>query len=512
MKKKLIVFVLIVLIIIAVVFIIRKINDSKFNYEISKVNSFEYVKFYEKGKYGVLNKDGNIIIPAEYKDIIIPNPEKDVFICNEENNIKKVLNAEKQELFTNYDRVEPIKLKNIASVLCYEKSVLSYEKDGLFGLIDYNGKKITENIYDSIENLQLTEGKLLVSKNNKFGVINIKGTTLVKTEYDNVKTDGYFNEETKYLKAGFIVSNTTENGYKYGYIDYKGKKIINTDKNEIVRIGKLDDIYLIISENGKEGLYKNSKQKIKPEYQSIEYEEESNLLVLEKNKKFGVADLKGKIIIELKYSDIDFRGLYIYASNENENIVYDTKGNKQDINFNKSIYKTENDNYRITTIINNNVFYYNVEDAKGNVIINNNYSYIEYAFKDYFIVKNEKDKIGVINVNGDKLLKFKYSFIQKINGKNVLQALDEKNKTYIYSPDLEVKCKMKNANIDIQNNYFKVYNKNEEKYFDYDGNKIEKDNELIIKNNTESSPDQIGDYEKIQYSLDSAYYVKKENK
>ena len=508
MKKKGIIFVIIILVVIAVLFGIKKINESKINYDISKVNTYNYFQYYENGQYGVIDKTGNTIISAKYKKVIIPNPEKDVFVCYEENDNTKIFNSQGEEILTEYNKVEPIKLKNIASILCYEKSVLKYEKDGLFGVIDFDGKKITKNIYNSIENLQSTEGKLLVSKDGKYGVINIKGTILVDLDYDSIKSDGYYNYED-YVHAGFIVSKTTEDGYKYGYIDYRGKEILKNKYNEITRIPDLKDIYLIVSENGKYGAYKTNKKIIPHEYQSIIYDE-SGLLLLQKNKNYGMADLQGEIKIPVEYTDIQTKGIYIYASNQKENIVYNNQGNKIDINFNKSIYKTENEQYRITTIVNNNITYYGIENKKGTTLVKEGYSYIEYAYKNYFIAKNEKGKMGVINSNGKVVIDLKYDSLQKIKGKEMIQILNEKNdKTYVYSPELKEICKMKNANIDIQDNFIKVSNDKEEKYFDNQGKEISKNSEIVKNNEVKGLPSVISEYVKTQYSLDNAFYVKK---
>ena len=269
MKKRFIVFLIIILVIIGVIFGIRRINDSKINYRIEEVNKYNYAKLYENEKYGVIDLEGNVIISPEYKDIVIINPEKDIFICYQDDNSTKILNSKEEELFGGYENIQPIKLKNVASILCYEKNVLTYQKNGLYGLVDVSGKKITKNIYDSIENLKGTEGKLLVSKNGKYGVININGKRLVDTKYDNIKTDEYYTENEKYLKAGFIVSNTTDDGFKIGYIDYTGKEILDAKYNDIIRITNIDDLYLIVAENGKYGLYKKSKNIIPFEYQSI---------------------------------------------------------------------------------------------------------------------------------------------------------------------------------------------------------------------------------------------------
>ena len=210
MGKKILIFLIAILLIIGIIFGICKIKENSINYEISKVQDYKYFKYNENEKMGIIDKNGNIIIAAQYDDIIIPNLEKDIFICyDNQTNKNKVLNSKNEELFTQYDNIEPIKLKNVASILCYEKSVLKYEKDGLYGLIDFDGKEKTKNIYTQIENLQSTEGKFKVEKDGKYGIINLNGKKLVECNYDDISTDSYYNVENEYKKSGFIVSNKT---------------------------------------------------------------------------------------------------------------------------------------------------------------------------------------------------------------------------------------------------------------------------------------------------------------
>ena len=498
MKKKVLILIILILVIIGIIYGINKFNDSKINYEIVSVNAYNYVQFYENEQYGVIDREGNIVIP---------NPEKDLFICYTENDDTKILNSNKDELFTGYDKVEPIKLKNTATILCYEKSVLKYEKDGLYGLVDFEGKEITKNVYNSIDNLQSTEGKFLVSEDNKYGVINLKGKALVKLEYDNIISDGYYTEENGYAKSGFIISNTTDDGYKYGYVDYKGKKILDTNYDDLIRITNLEDIYIIASDNGKYGLFKKSKEVINPDYQSIIYDE-NGLLIIQKNKNYGLADLNGTIKVEPNYTSIESRGIYFYASNKDEKVVFDSSANRVDMNFNKCLYKTENDNYLISTVENNNITYYGIENSSGTVLVNSKYRYIEYAFEDLFIAKDEKGKLGIINSNDNTRLDFKYDVLQKINDKNIFEVIDEDNKTYIYSSDLSLSCEMEDAIIDSQENSIKVYNDKEEKYFDNNGEEISEDSDIVKNGLLKSFPTTIGDYTRRQYSLDSIYYVK----
>lgn len=506
MKKRLIEIIAIILIIVVIaIFVKNKIDKAQIKYDIANVEVYNYVKYRKNEKFGIMDRNGNIILQAKYSNIEIPNPEKDVFICYDEDE-SVVLNSKNETLFEQYDKIEPIKLKNIASILCYEKTVLKYEKDGLYGLVGLDGNKITQNIYTSMENLQSTEGKLLVGKNDKYGVININGKALVELKYDGVVTDNYYTDETKYVEAGFIVSNTTNDGYRYGYINYQGKKILDVEYSDIVRVTEQKGIYLISAKNGQYGLYKESKQLIKPEYQSIVCTE-NGAIIVERNKQYGIANLKGEIKVETKYSEIGENGIYLYARNVRENDVYDVEGNKLDISFNKNVYLTGNENYRITTVLNNDVTYYGIENKEGIELVNTNYRYIEYIFGDYFIAENQNEKYGIINANGKTIVNFDYDLIQKIKNKNIVQAsLKNSEEIKIYSSKLELVVTMKLATLKNEKNYIKLFNKKESLFLDKDGNQIEESSDIIQKDLQRELPDKIKDYTKIQYSLDDVYY------
>ena len=209
MKKRYIALIIvIVLIIIAVASGIAyyMIIENGKNYEIEKIENYNYFVLKEKDLYGVIDRQGNILIEPEYNEIIIPNPEKAVFITYKEDEIK-VLNNLNEQILGQYSNITPIRFKNISSDLMYEKSVLKYEKDGKYGLINLEGKVISEPIYDEIDSLQFKEGELLVKQNDKYGVINIKGNILIKLEYDEILTDEYYTSEDIYKKARLYCRN-----------------------------------------------------------------------------------------------------------------------------------------------------------------------------------------------------------------------------------------------------------------------------------------------------------------
>lgn len=507
MKNKIIIIAIIFIIAIAGIFVIKN-RQSRYDYEITKITSFEYFTLMSNEKYGIINKNGDIIIKPNYTEIIIPNPQRDIFFCYKNDEVE-ILNSKGEKLYTNFQKVEPIKLKNVATTLNYEKSVFKFKKDNNYGLIDLDGKVIVKDEYESIENLQLCEGIFLIKKNDKYGIINLNGTVIIKPAYDSIVSDGYYNDEDGYKKAGFIVSNKTDNGYRYGYINNTGKLYLNSEYNSVARILKDDkNIKLIASKDGKYGLYNNNKKIINEEYQSLEYDENSDLLIIEKNKKYGMADLDGKIIIEPENNSIEIKGIYIYAKQALENKVYDKLGNKVNISFNKSIYETENDNYRISTLENNEITYYGIVDKNGNTLVSEKLQYIEYAFGTYFIAKNEDNKYGIINSNGKEVVDYKYSFLQKVKGKNIVQAVDNTTGvTDFYSSNLNKLLSVKNASISNEEEYIKITSDNETFYFDKDGNKIDENSDIVKKSYKLQEPDKIGKYKKVQFTLENVYYV-----
>ena len=490
MKKKYIVMIVIVLLIIIAIagwFIYKQVEKDGREYEIEKINIQDYAYFIvrQDGKYGVINNHGDVVINPTYANVIIPNPQKAVFICYDENNTTKVLNQNNEQIFSEYTQLQPIRLKNIASDLMYEKNLLTYKQDDKIGLINLEGEVIANPIYETIEGLPYKEGELLVKLDGKYGVINNKGNNLVEPEYDQITVDNYTTEEDGYKRAGYIVSNTTEDGYRYGYVDVDGNLLLEPAYTEISRITNIKDgnnIYLIVAQNGQYGLVKNQEPIIKNEYQSISYNSESNTLTLEKTKRYGVATLDGEVIIPTEFTQIDSTGIYIYATDVDGNVkAYKEDGTPAEIDSNVYILNTENENYQIK-IDNTQGTSYSILNQAGEQITKQNYSYINYLYDNYFIVSVTGGKVGVINDKEEPIIEIQYDSIEKVEGTDyIITRLSENSSTQLYDKNFKQLCEMTNAIIKKEDNYIKIYNDTETKYFDLEGN--EKQNTDIFSDN-----------------------------
>lgn len=418
--------------------------------------------------------------------ITIPNPSKAVFIAQYNYDSQKgeyqteVLNDKNEKILTKFEQVSALMFKDASAEVPYEKTVLLYKENDKYGIIDYQGRKITKPIYDLVESLLYREGCLLVKQDGKYGVINIKGKVMVNTIYDSISADGYYDEESKYQKAGFIVGVKKEEGYRYGYINNNGKILLDVEYNEIDRITEItedNEIYLLAFKNGQAGVYKNEQQIIKHSYEEIEYNKQNKLFIIQKNDKQGVINKEGSLIIQPEYDYIMIANELITAEKEGETYTFDKKGNKKELENNITKNNVENENYYITT---NEEGLSGIIDKDGNVILENEYTYIEYAYSDFFIITKD-GKISVINAKTKQEIISNYNVIQKIEDKNILQAIVSEPYTIeLYNENLEKVASMKDANLKINQNYIELSSKTERKYFNTKGNEIK--NTDIFKN------------------------------
>ncbi len=479
-KIKLVVIVILLILLIVGLFVVDYKNKE---YNLIEISNYKYYVLNSDGKYGIIDTSGNIVIEPIYDNIKLPNPEKAIFICKLEDK-SIVVNEKNKEIFTEYETVEPITLNGVVSNVPYEKMVLRYKKDGKYGLINYEGKEITKPIYEEIKSLENKESELLVKKDGKYGVINSKGARLIKEEYDNIVGDGFYTSKEKYKYSGYIVSNKTNQGYRYGYIDYEHKKMLEVEYNSIDRIIEnvdTNEVLLIASKNGQYGVINNNKIIINYSYQGIEYEKNNKIFELQRSGKYGIADYNGKEIIPVVYSDIEIKGTYIKAlkNEEAEPILYNISGEKIENTKYTSMLCTENENYYITI---DNEGFYGIINKDNIELIENKYNYLEYLHEDYFIAAKEDGYLGIINTADETLVDFKYEVLQKINDTNVIEAkILKENKSELYSKNLEKVYSQDNASIYKKDNYIVAYYMLQPEYFDFDGKRLE--NKDIFKNN-----------------------------
>lgn len=478
-KRNMVKFIFFLIVAIIVIAVIRNAITHK-KIKLEQVSQYNYFVTLIDGKSGVIDKTGKTVVEPQYDSVQIPNPAKAIFICFKDNTTK-VLNANNKEIYTQYKDIQAIPNNNTTINNTYQPQILKYKSNEKYGLISIDGNKITPANYDTIETLEYKDGVLRVQIEGKYGLIDINGDEIVKPTFNSITTDGYYNEGTNYEKAGYIVNVRTYEGYRYGYVNYKGRQTLDTIYTNIKRITSLkedDTVYLITYKNGKAGILKNGQTLIDNEYEDIEFDGENKIFVLQQNAKQGIYDIDGSMILPIQYENIIFAGNYLNAEKDGKLLVFDTAGVLQNDDSYKSIEKVANGKYSITE---NRENQYGVMDNNKIPVIENQYSNITYAFAKYFIV-SKNGKSGVADTNGNIIIPIEKDSIQNIKGTNILQVIDSNTKTTeIYNQNMEKVLTQTDARIYIKGNYIEIQSANEISYMDFDGNK--KDAKDIFTNN-----------------------------
>lgn len=478
----------IVAVIIIAISIMAIINEVQLHYKVEEISEYKYFTLEQNQKYGVIDRNGNIVIEAEYGAVQIPNPSKAIFVCVKEynENTKEyetvVYNEKKEVLLSNYKNVQAISIYTNVNSTPYEKSVLTYKENGKYGLINLEGKQITKPVYDEISSINYKEGTFLVKQNELEGIINMKGKVIIKCEYESVTSDNYYSENGNKKQAGFIVSKKTEDGYRYGYANYRGTIILNpiyTQLERVTEIANEKGVYFIAFKNGQAGLLKNNKEILNYEYEDIQYNVLGSIFVTKRNGKYGAVNQEGTTVLYPEYDNVYTGGMYLNALKDKDIFIFDLNGNKIETN-EVSKTKTENANYYITIDKNNK---YKVVDSKDNIIIDKDYTYIEYLPGDYFIVERDS-KSGIIDSNGKSVIELKYDSISRINETDILQMETNKN-IVLYNLNMKEIVSMDNAivkEVKDEKAYILLYSDTDFKYLDKKGNILTSQN--LFENNS----------------------------
>ena len=121
--------------------------------------------------------------------------------------------------------------------------------------------------------------------------------------------------------------------------------------------------------------------------------------------------------------------LYLYNLNSSGILVVNDTSLVADYNDN-GVYYTYNENY---LVVKNNDDLMGVINLDGEIIIDFKYKNIINTYHDSFVVLNKKDKYGVINKNNEVLLKINYKAVDFY--KDYYLVVNSKNKMALYGTD-----------------------------------------------------------------------------
>ncbi|MCL2436202.1 MAG: WG repeat-containing protein [Lentimicrobiaceae bacterium] len=293
----------------------------------------------EEGKYGCVNSQGEVILPFEY-DAMNPHYEgENLFFEVLKDREWKVIDLNGKNIIPPEYELDFLFLdENKKAFLRVSPPITErgYKIRGAAGVIDLNGKVILPFEYDHIDVCYEKEKAFLfVEKNEIREIIDLEGKIVSPAEYTVFsffeKNKKIFLIATKsilytYSKNGVCNTLNFSKEEKFGVIDLDGKTIVSFEYDYMGVIHEKDKVFLMVGKNGKGGLIGLDEKIIVPfEYDLFVYifdefdgADETSFLVC-KDEKYGVIDLCGKLIIPCEYDDMEDCFTFYRASLEQIN-------------------------------------------------------------------------------------------------------------------------------------------------------------------------------------------------
>ena len=316
-------FVLIIMFIIAIKSLLNSESSA------SKLVSTTYFVINKDNKWGVIDNNGKTIITPGYDDaIIIPNNKKPIFICTYDTNYEdgtyktRVLNERGKEIFKQYDKVLALENYDENNNVWYEANVLLVEKDGKYGLINFDGREVLEPVYEKIYALKGVENSLITVRDEKLGLVDDSGHQVIPNEYQEIKTLGkdtkeyiikqndkygiYDILECKYQEILALNNNKVfcvkENG-KYKVINDKEEVVFSESFKEIKSVK--DDIIVYKNSKGYTAYNIETKEKLEKTYTALTYTSNS-MFIAKSGNNYGIISLDNEIKVDFKYTNINY--------------------------------------------------------------------------------------------------------------------------------------------------------------------------------------------------------------
>lgn len=348
---------------------------------------------------------------------------------------------------------------------------------------------------------------ITVFSENKWGVINSKGETIIQPTYDdmiiipdptraifivqsNVDLDaGTYNSKaindkgeelfTSYQSVealqnvdsvNAITYDTTAlkvyNGEKYGLINFNGTEILSLTYDSITPLSGVRNSF-VTSKDGLYGLVDNSGNVIidnlYTEISSLTDKYEDGYVVRDQNGNYGLINYNKKQVLECKYSEIKHvSGNNLYAVRENGNL--ELINEKGEVLIGSGFED-------IINIASNNVIFlrdnkYGVMSSDGTVLIEPTYDELTYAFDGNYVAKKE-DIYGIINTSNETKVEFSYSYITYMSDESIIEADKADGSTDLMDTSFNVKVTGIVSEINTNKGYVKVRVNNENKYYNF---------------------------------------------
>lgn len=178
--------------------------------------------------------------------------------------------------------------------------------DRVYSILDSNLQVVNKSLVLPVTSL-FTDGNRRIVSDDKIGIVNVKGETLIPAIYDQV-----YDFKNGYAKVSLDSTRFGQN--RYGMVDAKGQEIIECKYNGL---GDFSDNRVVAWNAGRFG-YLNEKGRVAI---AFDYSSASDFMdkmaIVSQQNLYGVIDVNGRVILPLQYQQIRYLKNSLFAAQTN---------------------------------------------------------------------------------------------------------------------------------------------------------------------------------------------------
>ncbi len=468
----------VVAILSAIFFYVNNFNDNK-NVIENNLFTDEYIKAGAEGKFGLINKQGTVVMPFKYDDVIYDNESGLAAVllngkwgfADKKGNIKIKCEYDDVGLFgksslapvLKEDKWGYIDRSGKIVVECKYSTAKNFSDNGLAAVtgdgkpyyINTNGKKAFETQYDMIGEFN-DNGYAVVSAKEKFGIINLKGKEIVELKYDR---------EFSIDKKGYAV---VSNGEKYGVVNIKGENILPFEYDFV-----MPTLAMYNSSEVKSGFSKAFFIIfVNQLLESYNLFDDNDVAIAVKDGKAGLVNSRGKTILEPKFEQIQvYRESDVVLVSDGDKYMYYGIDGKPLANGGK-FDKTNGFNNGLGVVVKDTKWGY--IDKKGAFAIEPQFDAASGFAKNGLASVRKAEKWGYINKKGAFAIEPSYDYASTFV-QNIAKVNDGKTWSIIKSDGNKIIDNLALEPV-LYNDGYIVVESDEGKYvlYDFNGNTISK--------------------------------------
>jgi hypothetical protein len=367
----------------------------------SKVPQTKFYQVKKNGKSGLLSETFQEKILCRY-DTIFPVAKTNCFIIKQENRYG-IIDSEGNLLM-------PAIYEAISDFRVFDNKFYIIKKDGKLGLLSETFAEQIHCLYDTLYPLSMTDF-FVVKQGNFFGISDLTGHLILPVNYETITNSAeYYIEEMEINDA---------NG------DYDSPKQKNEIFNKEKKYIQTTASFFIVRKEKKYGILSSVDTILPVIYDDIEPFRSHYIITLD--NKYGLCDSSGKITIPLIYKSIDNPGAVnaVIADNNDGTGVIDVDGEIIAPLIYDDVEYAERDDCFYASIRNK----YGAFNSTGKTMAEFKYDDIDHEeLKDYLIVESD-DKKGLIRKKDGKIVAEPlYEDIYSLNDDNIIIITDKDEK------------------------------------------------------------------------------------